>query len=64
MNIGTCVAIAPYLKDWYEQEISLIIIDREQVLYIHKTRVWRHLFPNPVIARASGLILNVVVPNN
>ena len=28
------------------------------------TQVWRHLFPNPVIARTTAPILNVVVPNN
>ncbi|KUO73715.1 MAG: hypothetical protein APF81_02090 [Desulfosporosinus sp. BRH_c37] len=38
MNIETCTEIAPYLKDWYEQEVSLIIIDREKVLYIHKIK--------------------------
>ncbi|KJS50308.1 methyl-accepting chemotaxis protein [Desulfosporosinus sp. BICA1-9] len=38
MNIETCVAIAPYLKDWYEQEVSVIIIDLEKVLYVHKTK--------------------------
>lgn len=37
MDIETCVAIAPYLKDWYEQEVSVIIIDWEKVLYIHCT---------------------------
>lgn len=38
MNMETCVAIAPYLKDWYEQEVSLIIIDHEKVLFIHNTK--------------------------
>lgn len=38
MKIETCVKIAPYLKDWYDREVSLIIIDWEKVLYIHKMK--------------------------
>jgi len=38
MKIETCVAIAPYLKDWYDQEISIIIIDQEKVLYNHSIK--------------------------
>lgn len=34
------------------------------IIFYYISRVWRHLFPNPVIARTPGPILNVVVPNN
>ncbi|KUO77519.1 MAG: hypothetical protein APF81_07790 [Desulfosporosinus sp. BRH_c37] len=38
VNIETCVAIAPYLKDWYEDEVSVLVIDREKVLFNHNTK--------------------------
>lgn len=38
MNMETCVAIAPYLKDWYDQEVSIIMIDREKVVFNHNMK--------------------------